>query len=280
MGIDLSKVKSALNAFQKTSGNSKSDLWRPEPGKQKIRILPNAYSPDYPFLERLFYYNLGRRTYMSPKSFGDPDPITEYAAKLKRTGEKEDWLEARKLEPKMRTYVPVIVRGQESEGVRWWGFGKTVYEELLGYISDPEYGDITDPQKGRDITLEYLTAEETGKNFPETRLRVSPSQTPLSDDDSQAKGWLTDQPNLDEIYETPSYNELLELFKAGFQNNNDDDEEETSTQSSSSDNDTSKPWEETPSGKLYAPPTKSKSKAAAKVDDVADQFDALLSEVS
>ena len=37
----------------------------------------------------------------------------------------------------MRTFAPVIVRGEESEGVKWWGFGKTVYQELLAIIADP-----------------------------------------------------------------------------------------------------------------------------------------------
>ena len=38
------------------------------------------------------------------------------------------------MEPKLRTFVPIIVRGQEGDGVRFWGFGKTVYQEILGYI--------------------------------------------------------------------------------------------------------------------------------------------------
>ena len=35
------------------------------------------------------------------------------------------------MEPKMRTYVPILVRGAESEGVKFWGFGKQVYTELF-----------------------------------------------------------------------------------------------------------------------------------------------------
>ena len=64
------------------------------------------------------------------------------------------------MEPKLRTFVPVVVRGEEGEGVRFWGFGKTVYQEILGYI-DPDYGDITDPTSGRDLTIEYKSI----KNF-------------------------------------------------------------------------------------------------------------------
>ena len=58
----------------------------------------------------------------------------------------------------MRTFVPVVVRGEETEGVKWWGFGKTVYQELLSIIADPDYGDISDSMTGRDIVVERQTA--------------------------------------------------------------------------------------------------------------------------
>ena len=35
----------------------------------------------------------------------------------------------------------MVVRGEEKQGVKFWGFGKTVYQELLS-IMDPDYGDI------------------------------------------------------------------------------------------------------------------------------------------
>ena len=50
----------------------------------------------------------------------------------------------------MRTYAPVVVRGEESQGVKFWGFGKTVYQELF-HNSHPDYGDITDQVSGRDV---------------------------------------------------------------------------------------------------------------------------------
>ena len=71
----------------------------------------------------------------------------------------------------MRTYVPVLVRGEESEGVKFWGFGKNVYQELLGFFADPDYGDLTDPVNGRDVTVEFKTAAELGKSYPETYIR-------------------------------------------------------------------------------------------------------------
>jgi hypothetical protein len=90
---------------------------------------------------------------------------------LKKTGDKDEWLMGRKIEPKMRTYVPVIVRGKESEGVKFWGFGKQIYTELLSIVSDPDYGDITDLMNGRDIDVEFTPAE--GANFQKQQFVLS-----------------------------------------------------------------------------------------------------------
>ena len=83
------------------------------------------FNKDNPFIELFFHYNLNNRSYLSPISFGRPDPIEEFAQKLKGSGNKEDYQLSKKLEAKMRTFAPVIVRGEESQGVKFWGFGKT-----------------------------------------------------------------------------------------------------------------------------------------------------------
>ena len=44
---------------------------------------------------------------------------------------------------------------KEDEGVKVWAYGKTAYQTLLGYVLDPDYGDITDPDSGTDIVLNY-----------------------------------------------------------------------------------------------------------------------------
>ena len=96
----------------------------------------------------------------------------------------------------MRTFAPVIVRGQESEGVKFWGFGKTVYQELLSVIADPDYGDITDPVNGRDIMIESQTPAEAGNQYGKTTVRVKPNQTPLTENKDQLETMLNSQPNL------------------------------------------------------------------------------------
>ena len=209
--MDLNAIKNRLNQLQTTNTRT-SNLWKPQPGQQLVRIVPYKHNKDNPFIELYFHYDLGGKNYLSPISFGRPDPIEEFAQKLKSTGSKDDYRLGRKIEAKMRTFAPVVVRGEEKEGVRFWGFGKTVYQELLSIIADPDYGDITDPSSGRDVAVEFKTAEETGKSFPSTTIRVKPNQTPITEDASVLEAIKETQKKITEIYQERSYDELTQAL--------------------------------------------------------------------
>ncbi len=207
MSINLDVIKNRLNSL-KNANNRTSHIWKPDPGQHQIRIVPYAHNRENPFIELYFHYNLGKRSVLSPVSFGRPDPIVEFSEKLKQTGDKNDWIMGRKLDPKMRTYVPVIVRGSENEGVKFWGFGKQIYEELLGLVADPDYGDISDPKSGRDIVVTVKSPEETGREYAETTIRIKPNATSVTDSQDVLEK-LKDQPKITELYPEPSYDELM-----------------------------------------------------------------------
>tara|TARA_B100000963_G_scaffold35739_1_gene26755 strand:- start:18 stop:779 length:762 start_codon:yes stop_codon:yes gene_type:complete len=209
--MDLNAIRKRLGQLQ-TTNNRTSSLWKPQPGKTQIRVVPYEFNKDNPFIELFFHYNLNNRSYLSPISFGRPDPIEEFAQKLKGSGNKEDYQLSKKLEAKMRTFAPVIVRGEESQGVKFWGFGKTVYQELLSIIADPDYGDITDPVNGRDVVVEFISAEESGASFPKTNIRVKPNQTPISDEPSVLENVKTSQKDITEIYQEQSYEDLTNVL--------------------------------------------------------------------
>ena len=209
--MDLNAIKNRLSQLQTTT-NRTSNLWKPSPGSQVLRIVPYKFNKDNPFIELFFHYDLGGKNYLSPISFGRPDPIEEFAQKLKSTGSKDDYRLGKKIEAKMRTYAPVVVRGEENQGVKFWGVGKTVYQELLSIIADPDYGDITDQVSGRDVAVEFKTAEETGKSFPSTSIRVKPNQTPITEDASVLENIMSTQKNITEIYQERSYDELTEAL--------------------------------------------------------------------
>ena len=236
--MDINAIKSRLNQLQNTSSTANA-FWKPQPGKSQIRITPYIENKDNPFVELFFHYSLvPNKTVLSPLSFGRPDPVQQFADKLKSSGDKDEWIQGKRIEPKMRTFAPVIVRGEESEGVKWWGFGKTVYQELLGIIADPDYGDISDVMTGRDIVVERQTAAEAGNQYGKTTIRVKPNQTALVEDATLSDNLLKNQPNIVELYTEPSFDELKGHLQ-GFLNPNSTEEtsekepEMVSTQASS-----------------------------------------------
>ena len=89
------------------------------------------------------------RRNVSQRNFGEHCPICDFASQLWRDGTETNDEETKKLAKSLfvrtRYFSPVVVRGMEEEGVKVYGYGKQAYELLLGYILDPEYGDITDP---------------------------------------------------------------------------------------------------------------------------------------
>lgn len=210
MAINLDAIKQKLKQMQETStaGSKGSEhMWKPPVGKSQIRIVPYAFNKDNPFSELYFHYEIGKRTMLSPYSFGQPDPIVEFAEKLKRSGNKDDFKLGRKIEPKFRVYAPVIVRGAEHEGVKFWAFGKQIYTELLSIIADPDYGDISDLMNGRDITVEVVAAEKEGA-FPTTTIRVKPNTTPATTDKEVAEKIVKSQKNVTELFQAYSYEDL------------------------------------------------------------------------
>ena len=209
-------ISLALKRFSSLQNNTKKSdsIWKPANGKSQIRLVPYKFNKDNPFIELYFHYNINNKTYLSPISFGRPDPIVEFAEKLKRTGDTDDWKAGKKMEPKLRTFAPVIVRGKESEGVKFWGFGKTVYQDILGYIADPDYGDITDPHTGRDIVLEVVSAEESNAAYPTTTIRVKPATSKILDDSQAVTELLNAQKEITDLYSELSYDELKGVLES------------------------------------------------------------------
>ncbi len=224
----MEKIKNKLASFDKTKKGSKKTpsesqekikkyIWKPEPGKQVVRIVPYQFSPDFPFIELKWHYNFNgdNVSYLSPSSLNKPDPIVELANRLEKTkNDKATWLRGRKMQPKLRTYVPIIVRGKEEEGVKFWGFGSQVCEQLMAAINEPDYGDITDLVRGNDIQVDFKTAEEVKKDYPETKILIKPKQRPVIDPENpKAKEILelitTKQINIFDIYTPATYDELV-----------------------------------------------------------------------
>ena len=217
--MDIKAIKQKLNALQST-GQKKEKvdyskyLWKPKAeGKYQIRVVPSVLNKSNPFQEVFVHYGFSKFPIYALTNWGEKDPIVEFAKSLRNTQEKENWQLAKKLDPKMRVFAPVVVRGEEEKGVRLWEFGKEIYMQLLGIAEDEDYGDFTDISEGRDFTVDVVTGDIGGRQGLKSSIRVKPKTTPLNTDTEVIKMWLDEQPNILEIQRKMDFDALKEILQ-------------------------------------------------------------------
>ena len=219
MGINLDKMRAKLAALQNNGDSSRGDFWRPSDGNQTIRVVPTDDGD--PFKEVHFHYNVSKGGILCPKrNFGDSCPVCDFASNLWRDGVDKDDESSKKMAKSLfvrqRFFSPVLVRGEEAEGVRWWGYGKTAYASLLNLVFDPEYGDITDTEEGIDLLLTY--GKPPGAQFPQTKLQPRRRSTPLSDDADTVTEYLNSIKDVMSLFErksTEDVDQILREFVSG-----------------------------------------------------------------
>ena len=225
MAIDFDAIKRKLDRLSGANKN-RNITWKPVEGEEHmVRIIAFPDNEGLPFKEVQWYYNIpGSRGIVAPFQFGKKDPVQELITKLRDEGTKESYEMAKNLYPNMRTYAAVIVRGQESEGVKIWSFGKTVYQKLFSIMLDEDYGDITDPETGRDIKV--VCTKPPGKKYAMTDVMPRGRSTPLSKDSDKIKEWVDNIPNVEDLYTSSikTYDEITTVLESWING----DEEEVS----------------------------------------------------
>ena len=228
--MDLSVIKQKLSASQnKGQKREKVDyskiFFKPKPGKYQVRILPSKFDKSNPFREVYFHYGFSKGPILALTNWNEKDPIVEFTKNLRKSSDKEDWLLAKKIEPKLRYFVPVLVRGEEEQGARLWEFGKLVYEQLLGIAADEDYGDFTDITDGRDFTIEAVEDIIAGRKGVKCNIRVKPKTTPISEDATVVGLALSEQPDIFAINRQYTFDELADLLDKWLNPDSEDDTE-------------------------------------------------------
>lgn len=216
--MDLNQIKNRLNSLQAKntgggSGEKKNIFWKPSIGKQTIRIVPSKFNKENPFSELFFHYGIGNKTMISPTNWGEKDPIVEFAKQLRKTSDKENWKMAKKLDPKMRVFVPVVVRGEEDQGVKFWSFGKELYMDFLNLADNEDVGDFTDIVNGRDIIVTTVGPETTGTAYNKSSIMPRTKETPLVEDKTLLKRLLEEQVNPMDAFKKYTFDEMKEILQ-------------------------------------------------------------------
>ena len=188
MAISLDKINSALDRLDNKGGgnNNQDNIIKLEEGEHQLRIAPYKEDLEMPFQELWFHFRIGGRTFLCPnKMKNEPDPICDFATtcwneftKTKDESYKEMF---KTMAPTLRVYLPVMLRGEEDKGLRWWSISpRTTYKEILNHVRSGlrQNVDITDPNEGLDL----MVTVEPGFNgwLMPTTITTALKPTPLA----------------------------------------------------------------------------------------------------
>jgi hypothetical protein len=211
--MDEQRAQRKLDELKKRREGFRN-FWNAKAGKENyIRILPNwelNLEADF-FYETAYHRNLGTKKDTSAVCLlaeGQQEcPICEEVKGLWKTKSKEDIELAKSIKAYTRVYYNVIDLNDKKKGVQQWQTGVDVLEQLLGYCSNPKYGDLTDPFKGRNVVVVFTKGSETKSGFNEYVVQPDPDRTAIDDEK-----WLESLIDLKSMVKVISIDKMLGLL--------------------------------------------------------------------
>lgn len=222
--LDMSKIKSKQEELQKGSGNSDYGFDKLKDGKNVRRILPPKGDSTMFYSEGFLHFGLGddgKSTATCLDTFGKKCPICEYLNTLKDSKNKDDKEFYQRAKKTKRIYLSVLNRDatDEDEKPVILPVGKMILKQVIDVICDPDYGDITDFESGRDITI---TRSGKGLNT-EYSVIVKPKETMASEQYSEEEMDAM-LPDLDSLFVEKSESELMAVLTGEDVDDEDDDD--------------------------------------------------------
>jgi hypothetical protein len=190
-------------------------------GQKRVRILPTTDGSS-PFKEVWFHeINVDgkwQKFYDPGKNDNERSPLTEVYEELMSTGKEADKQLATQYRSRKFYIVKVIDRENENDGVKFWRFKHNYKQEGILDKIIPIWkakGDVTDPDKGRDLILE-LTKAKTPKGATYTVIQtiMYDDPSPISEDETQMSEWVADELTWEDVYSKKPV-EYLEAIARG-----------------------------------------------------------------
>lgn len=224
--MNMDALKNRLDAVESGGNYSNTDYDKLQNGKNVRRILWPKGEKDVFYSEGFLHFSLGadgKKVATCPKTFNEKNlcPICEYVAELQKSKSKQDKKLADQIKAKRRIYINVLSRDDEEETPKVLPIGVTILKGLLETICDPDYGDITDPEEGRDVTI---TRKGQGLN---TEYSVLPKpKTSVVSEDMEPDEIEEQMADLDALFIEKSYDELQAILDGEDEEDSDGEDEE------------------------------------------------------
>lgn len=225
--LNMDAMKSQLNAESQNS-YSNAEYDKLQQGKNVRRVLWPKGDSEYFYSDGYLHFGIGpdgKSVATCPKTWGQKEkcPICEMVEQLQKSKNKDDKKLADDIKAKRRIYINVINRDDEEETPKVLPIGATIFKGLLETICDADYGDITDPDTGHDVTI---TRKGQGLKTEYTVL-PKPKATPVSETQT-AEEIEAEMTDLNSLFIKKSYDELKALLDGEETDSEDEDEDPSS----------------------------------------------------
>ena len=190
-------------------------------GTRRVRILPTQDGGS-PFKEAWYHeIQVGgkwQKFYDPGKNDNERSPLNEVYEELMSTGRDSDKELAKQYNARKFYIVKVIDRDHEEDGVKFWRFKHNYKNEGILDKIIPIWrnkGDITDPEKGRDLIIE-LTKQKTPKGAAYTTVSTIMYDDPqaIHEDKTTLDSWVNDELTWLDVYSKKPV-EYLEAIAGG-----------------------------------------------------------------
>ena len=207
---------------------SRISFFKPEKGKNQIRILPHWSKPDdeFFFVKKVVHYiptarNDGAGIFNAPalclqEHGGKPCLICKVIEKANTLGKSAKKKEqeilkniAGDLRASIRYLYNVINYNGEEPSVEVWSCPMTVHEDIMNYVQDLD-SDFWDLEEGRDWRVRKSVDPRKGKFG--IKYAVTPAMNDSSVPDALRES-LADLTNLDEVWTENGLEEMKESIK-------------------------------------------------------------------
>lgn len=188
--------------------------------ERRIRILPTKDGSS-PFVEVYFHEVQVDGKWVKlydPKQEGKRSPLNEVYEGLMMTGVDTDKELARSYRSRKFYIVKVIDRDHEQDGPKFWRFkhnakGDGILDKVFPIFRNK--GDITDPEKGRDLILSLTLAKSgNGKEYTTINSVIPEDAGVLHTDGNIAKTWIDDELTWSDVYSKKG-EDYLEMIAKG-----------------------------------------------------------------
>ena len=154
------------------------EYWTPEFGENLVRILPPTDGLLFYKKVGVHYRLVGSGMEYCPKVTSDhPCPVCEVVEQLKKMKTSVAMQIVNRLAVVERFLMNVIpLKEGEDKVIRQYLAPKTVRLAILKIVLDPDYGDITDLERGRNVVIEKIQGSGGFVNYS---VRAKPKETSI-----------------------------------------------------------------------------------------------------